>query len=347
MTVAPPAEVLESVLYAEDLEAAERFYGDLLGLERITREPGRHVFFRCGSSTVLVFNPAVTRLGGSNPALPVPPHGAGGAGHLCFAADAAALDSWRRKFETVDLAIEADFEWPQGGRSIYVRDPAGNSIEFAEPRIWGAGDKRRLIPGDEVVVATHNAGKLREIEDLLRPLGIMAVAVASLGLAEPQETGSTFAANAVIKARAAALASGRPALADDSGLSVDALGGEPGVHSARWAGSDRDFYRAMAMIEERLKDFGATVPERRRARFTCVLCLAFPDGGVQVYEGRVNGTLVWPPRGSRGFGYDPMFKPEGEDLTFGEMAPEAKHAMSHRARAFAGLRQRIGTADAP
>jgi XTP/dITP diphosphohydrolase len=342
-----PAKVLESVLYAEDLDAAERFYGDLLGLARITREPGRHVFFRCGPGTVLVFNPAVTRLGGSNPALPVPPHGATGPGHLCFAADAAELDSWRRKFESLDLAIDADFEWPQGGRSIYVRDPAGNSIEFAEPRIWGSGDSRRLVPGDEVVVATHNAGKLREIENLLRPLGIVALPAAALGLAEPPETGSTFAANAVIKARAAALASGRPALADDSGLRVDALGGEPGVQSARWAGPERDFHRAMERIEQQLKALGAAAPDRRRAHFTCVLCLAFPAGGVQVYEGRVDGTLVWPPRGKRGFGYDPMFRPDGEDLTFGEMAPDAKHAMSHRARAFAGLRQRIGTADAP
>ncbi len=347
MTTRPPAHVLESVLYAKDLEAAERFYGDLLGLERMTREPGRHVFFRCGPGTVLVFNPEATARGGANPALPVPPHGATGPGHLCFAADAAELNSWRRKFETLGLAIEADFEWPQGGRSIYVRDPAGNSIEFAEPRIWGSGDRRRLVPGDEVVVATHNSGKLREIEELLRPLGIVVASATSHGLAEPEETGTTFAANAVLKARAAALASGRPALADDSGLSVDALAGAPGIHSARWAGPEKDFHRAMEMIEERLKALGATAPDQRRAHFTCVLCLAFPDGGVQVYEGRVRGSLVWPPRGTRGFGYDPMFEPEGEALTFGEMAPDDKHAMSHRARAFAGLRQRIGTADAP
>lgn len=342
-----PAQVLESVLYAADLDAAERFYGDVLGLERVAREPGRHVFFRCGPGTVLVFNPAVTGVGASNPALPVPPHGATGPGHLCFAADAAELDLWAHKFGVIDLAIEADFEWPQGGRSIYVRDPAGNSIEFAEPRIWGAGDKRCLVPGDELVVATHNPGKLSEIEELLRPLGIVMVSAAALNLAEPAETGSTFAANAVIKARAAAVASGRPALADDSGLSVDALGGEPGVQSARWAGPDRDFRRAMEMIEQQLEALGAAAPEQRRAHFTAVLCLAFPDGGVQVYEGLVNGTLVWPPRGTRGFGYDPMFKPDGEALTFGEMPADAKHAMSHRARAFAGLRQRIGTAEAP
>jgi non-canonical purine NTP pyrophosphatase (RdgB/HAM1 family) len=347
MTTTPPTHVLESVLYAKDLEAAERFYGDLLGLERMTREPGRHVFFRCGPGTVLVFNPEATARGGANPALPVPPHGATGPGHLCFAADAAELDSWRRKFEAVGLAIEADFEWPQGGRSIYVRDPAGNSIEFAEPRIWGSGDKRRLVPGDEVVVATHNAGKLREIEDLLRPLGIVTVSAATLGLAEPEEVGTTFAANAVLKARAAAMASGRPALADDSGLSVDALGGAPGIHSARWAGPEGDFDRAMELIDERLNALGAMALDQRRAHFTCVLCLAFPDGCVQVYEGRVKGRLIWPPRGTRGFGYDPMFEPEGENLTFGEMAPDDKHAMSHRARAFAGLRQRIGTADSP
>jgi XTP/dITP diphosphohydrolase len=204
---------------------------------------------------------------------------------------------------------------------------------------------RRLGRGSRVVVASHNPGKVREIADLLAPLGVEAVAAADLGLAEPEETEETFAGNARVKALAAARASGLPALADDSGLEVDALGGAPGIHSARWAGGTRDFARAMCKVEERLRAQGATAPERRRAHFVCALCLAWPDGTHDIFEGRVDGTLVWPPRGERGFGYDPMFLPDGHPLTFGEMANAQKHAISHRAAAFAKLKTAISADD--
>ena len=190
----------------------------------------------------------------------------------------------------------------------------------------------RAFTGDRLVVATHNPGKLAEIGDLLAPLRVTAVSAASLGLAEPEETGTSFIANAVLKARDAAEASGLPALADDSGLVVPALGGAPGIYSARWAGPERDFRRAMARVAQELGDN----PDRR-AHFTAALALAWPDGHVESFEGRVQGTLVWPPRGTQGFGYDPMFLPEGGRLTFGEMEPAAKHRISHRALAFEQL----------
>lgn len=188
--------------------------------------------------------------------------------------------------------------------------------------------------GSRLVVATHNAGKLREIADLVRPRGIEVISAAELGLAEPRETEETFAGNARIKAHAAASGADLPALSDDSGLAVDALDGAPGVHTADWAETPdgRDFAMAMEKVWTRLEACGA--PEPRTARFHCVLCLAWPDGSDAVFEGTVDGRLVWPPRGSRGFGFDPMFLPAGETETFGEMAPERKHAMSHRARAF-------------
>ena len=186
--------------------------------------------------------------------------------------------------------------------------------------------------GGPLVIATHNPGKLREIADLLRPFGAEVRAVGDYGLPEPEENGESFAENAEIKARAAAEGTGLPALSDDSGLSVAALGGEPGIYSARWAGPDKDFAVAMAKVEQALAG-----KADRRAHFTCALALAWPGGETQVFEGRVDGTLVWPPRGDRGFGYDPVFRPEGHDITFGEMDPERKHAMSHRARAFEQL----------
>ncbi len=205
---------------------------------------------------------------------------------------------------------------------------------------------RRLEKGARIVVASHNPGKVREIDALLEPLGYEAVSAGELGLPEPVEDGATFAENALIKARAAAEASGLPALADDSGLCVDALGGEPGIHSARWGGPEKDFDMAMRKIEEKLQAAGATDPEARGAHFTCALALAWPDGEAEVFEGHVHGRLVWPPRGEKGFGYDPVFVPEGHDITFAEMEPERKHAMSHRARAFekllAALRKAAG-----
>ena len=190
----------------------------------------------------------------------------------------------------------------------------------------------RRLETNRLVIASHNPGKMREIADLLAPYGTEVLSAAELGLAEPEETGVSFRENAGLKGRAAASAAGLPALADDSGLVVPALGGEPGIHSARWAGPERDFAEAMARVEQALADSGD-----RRAHFACALCLAWPDGHCETFEGRVDGTLVWPPRGKRGFGYDPIFLPAGRDLTFGEMEPEAKHVMSHRARAFALL----------
>jgi len=195
-----------------------------------------------------------------------------------------------------------------------------------------------------LVIATHNPGKRPEMRELLLPHGIEAVSAGELGLAEPPETGTSFRQNARIKAAAAATAAGLPAFADDSGLTVDALDGEPGIYSARWAGPDKDFGRAMRTIEDKLRARGAEAPDRRRAHFVCALCLAWPDGHVEEFEATVDGTLVWPPRGEQGFGYDPMFRPDGHARTFGEMSSEEKHGLpprgkglSHRARAFLKL----------
>ena len=193
---------------------------------------------------------------------------------------------------------------------------------------------RKLTPG-KLVIASHNPGKVREIAALLGPFGIEPVSAASLDLPEPEETGTTFVANAELKALQAADLSGLPALADDSGLCVEALGDEPGIFSARWAGESKDFAVAMQRVEDRL---AALPPETSRdAHFICALALAWPDGHVEWFEGRVDGTLVWPPRGANGFGYDAMFLPLGGDRTFGEMDPDAKHAISHRAAAFRQL----------
>lgn len=191
----------------------------------------------------------------------------------------------------------------------------------------------RRLAGGKLVVASHNKGKLREIADLLRPFGLEAISASQLGLPEPEETGRTFAENAELKAHASASASGLPALSDDSGLCVDALSGAPGIYSARWAGETRDFMLAMRRIHQEL---GAAM-EGARAHFICVLTLAWPDGHHESFEGRVDGRLAWPPRGDKGFGYDPIFMPDDEAITFGEMDPEKKHQMSHRARAFAQL----------
>jgi XTP/dITP diphosphohydrolase len=203
-----------------------------------------------------------------------------------------------------------------------------------------SGSNHRHIAG-RLVIATHNPGKLREMRELIAPYGIDAVSAGELGLAEPDETGTSFRDNARIKAVAAAKASGLPAFADDSGLVVEALGGQPGIHSARWAGPDKDFAGAMQKIETLLREKNA--PDRR-AHFVSALCVAWPDGHLEEFEGRVDGTLVWPPRGDAGFGYDPVFQPEGFDITFGEMSAEDKHGLppkgkglSHRARAFVKL----------
>jgi XTP/dITP diphosphohydrolase len=192
----------------------------------------------------------------------------------------------------------------------------------------------RLVPG-RLLAATHNKGKISELKDLFGPYGFQVVSALELGLDEPEETEATFAGNALLKARAAMRATGLPALSDDSGLAVTALGGEPGIYSARWAGDPRDFYRAMERVEEALKASGS---QDRSAKFVCALAVAWPDGQEAVFEGEVHGTLVWPPRGTRGFGYDPVFVADGETITFGEMDPDRKHAMSHRADAVKKLR---------
>ncbi|MGA2894847.1 MAG: RdgB/HAM1 family non-canonical purine NTP pyrophosphatase [Xanthobacteraceae bacterium] len=201
----------------------------------------------------------------------------------------------------------------------------------------------RRITG-RLVIATHNPGKLAEMRELLAPYGIGAISAGELGLEEPDETGMTFSENARIKAQAAAKATGLPAFADDSGLAVDALDGAPGIHSARWAGPDKDFRDTMARIEDRLQALGAITPERRKAHFVSALCVAWPDGHTEDFEARVDGALIWPLRGEQGFGYDPMFLPDGHDRSFGEMSSEEKHGLpprgkglSHRARAFLKL----------
>jgi XTP/dITP diphosphohydrolase len=203
--------------------------------------------------------------------------------------------------------------------------------------------QHRRIAG-KLVIATHNPGKLREMQELLAAYGVSAVSAGELGLPEPEESGATFAENARIKAQAAARAANMPAFADDSGLVVDALGGEPGIHSARWAGPNKDFAAAMAKIDALLRVRGAVTPEQRKAHFVSALCVAWPDGHIEEFEARVDGTLVWPPRGTQGFGYDPMFLPDGHKRTFGEMPAEEKHGLpprghglSHRARAFLKL----------
>ncbi|MFT3988776.1 RdgB/HAM1 family non-canonical purine NTP pyrophosphatase [Aestuariivirga sp.] len=193
------------------------------------------------------------------------------------------------------------------------------------------------LTNQRVVIATHNKGKLAEFAALLKPHGVSAVSAGELGLAEPAETETTFIGNARIKAKAAVEASGLIAIADDSGLCVNALDGAPGVYTADWAGPSRDWNQAMRLVEEKLEAKGATAPAQRRATFMCTLCVMWPNGAERIYEGRAPGTLVWPPRGQLGHGYDPMFVPEGQSLTFAEMEPEAKNAISHRARALEAL----------
>jgi XTP/dITP diphosphohydrolase len=201
----------------------------------------------------------------------------------------------------------------------------------------------RQIAGT-LTIATHNPGKLAELRELLAPFGIRAQSAGELGLAEPEETGTSFAENARIKALAAALAAGAPAFADDSGLAVDALSGAPGIYSARWAGETKDFAAAMRRVEDELQARSACSPDRRRAQFVCALCVAWPDRHLEEFEARVAGTIVFPPRGTAGFGYDPIFLPDGHDRTFGEMTTAEKHGLpplgaglSHRARAFLKL----------
>lgn len=200
----------------------------------------------------------------------------------------------------------------------------------------------RLREGDRLLIATHNKGKLKEFQELFEPYGIEIVSAGELDLPEPEETGTTFIENARIKAHAAASASGILSLSDDSGLCVDALGGKPGVYTANWAGPQRDFSLGMRRVEDALQAANATSPAQRHGYFMATFCLADPDGADWLFEGRVDGTILWPPRGERGHGFDPVFMPEGYDITFGQMTAEMKHGwvpgqegLSHRARAFA------------
>ena len=217
------------------------------------------------------------------------------------------------------------------------------SARSATSMMTPKGAAHRRLAG-RLVIATRNPGKLKEMRELLMPYGIEAVSAGELGLAEPAESGTSFKENARIKASAAATAAGLPAFADDSGLTVDALDGDPGIYSARWAGPEKDFRRAMQTVEDKLRERGAREHSQRNAHFVSALCLAWPDGHVDEFEGTVDGTLVWPPRGEKGFGYDPMFLPTGHSRTFGEMTNVEKHGLpprgkglSHRARAFLKL----------
>jgi XTP/dITP diphosphohydrolase len=326
--------ILETIVYGEDIKALRHFYETVLGLKVRRELDDQFVFLHCGEGMLLVFNPLKSEIKPKSSSS-APPHGGHGPGHVCFSSSAEELNSWSRHLKNHGIAIEADFEWPGGGRSIYCRDPAGNSVEFAEPRIWGL--PRRSLRNQKLIVASHNPGKVKEINELLGPFGVEAVSAGSVGLAEPEETGATFAANAQLKSEAAAMGSGLVALADDSGLCVEALDGDPGIYSARWAGPGKNFALAMRNVEEKLQARGATEPTQRRAHFVSVLSVAWPDGHVENFEGEVHGRLVWPPRGNKGFGYDPMFVPEGKSETFGEMDPDAKRRISHRAVAFRKL----------
>ena len=326
--------ILETVLYAEDLTAARHFYEKVLGLELYWELLPRFVFFRNRDQMLLVFNPklSTTQSASDGP----PPHGTASAGHVCFRATRAELDQWQQHLASHHVTVERLMDWPDGGRSLYVRDPAGNSVEFAESRIWNLPEMKSL-KNQKIVIATHNKGKLEEFRQIFAPFGVDAVSAGELGLPEPVETENTFQGNARIKALAAMKASGMIALSDDSGLCVDALNGDPGVYTADWAGPARDWSMAMRLVEEKLQAVGATAPEQRGAAFMCTLCVIWPDGTERFYEGRAPGHLVWPPRGTLGHGYDPVFMPDGESITFGEMDHERKNRISHRARALEGL----------
>lgn len=329
-----PRGILETVLYAEDLVAARYFYETVAGLECYSYSEGQNIFFRCGNQMLLVFNPAMSSI--QLPPAP-PSHGAIGPGHVCFLASAAEISQWRKRFEDLGVAIDADFEWKSKGRSLYVRDPAGNCIEFAESQIWGLLPKRRSLRGESIVIASHNKGKLQEFSALFAPQGVVVVSAGELGLAEPEETESTFLGNARIKALAAMKASGKIAIADDSGLCVDALDGAPGVYTANWAGPSRDWSMAMRLVEEKLQAKGAITSSQRTASFNCTLCVVWPDGEERFYVGRAPGYLTWPPRGQLGHGYDPMFIPQSQNQTFAEMSAEEKNRVSHRALALQKL----------
>ncbi len=326
--------VLETVLYGDDIDAMRAFYEDVIGLEVHSELPGKFVFFRLAEQMLLIFNPKLSAVQKIEDG--PPPHGPTGPGHMCLRSAEGDLERWQAHLAAHGVAIEKLLDWPDGGRSLYFRDPAGNSIEFADGTLWDFRPMRSLA-NRKIVIATHNKGKLAEFAALLNPYGVEAVSAGELGLPEPAETETTFVGNARIKALSAMRASGLIAVSDDSGLCVEALDGEPGVYTADWAGPDRDWNRAMRLVEEKLQARGATTPAKRRAYFACTLCVIWPDGEERIYEGRAQGTLAWPPRGALGHGYDPMFVPDGETRTFAELAPEEKNLISHRAKALEKL----------
>jgi XTP/dITP diphosphohydrolase len=264
---------------------------------------------------------------------------------LLRAAEAQALSRGIEFLSVKTLAPEAR-SLPYERTRAFYRAMGFRELETF-PTLWSKEDPcllmvkalhmARRFEGKTLLVASHNEGKVREIAELLRPFGVEPVSAGSLGLPEPEETEKTFRGNAELKARASAVAAKLPALADDSGLAVDALDGAPGIYSARWAGETRDFKRAMEKVEQELVARGAVTEKDRRARFVCALSLCWPDGHCETFEGKVEGSLAFPPRGLRGFGYDPIFLPDGRTLTFGEMDPAEKHAISHRADAFRQL----------
>jgi XTP/dITP diphosphohydrolase len=273
-------------------------------------------------------------------------HHRGGVGEALVTAAERRLLAEGIEFLTVKtLAPEVEFA-PYAATRAFYRAMGFRPLEVF-PTLWSPENpclflaktlrEARRFTAQRLVVASHNKGKLREIEALLAPYGLEILAAGALGLPEPEETGSSFRENAALKARAAALEAKLPALADDSGLAVAALGGAPGIYSARWAGPEKDFALAMRKVEAALREAGALGPEPPRARFVSALSLAWPDGHVETFEGRVDGTLGFPPRGRNGFGYDPIFTADGERLSFGEMMPAEKHAISHRADAFRQL----------
>jgi non-canonical purine NTP pyrophosphatase (RdgB/HAM1 family) len=330
-----PTRILETILYAEDTAAMRGFYEGVLGLPVHHEVPGHMVFFKMPTQMLLVFNPKITSQQKieNGP----PPHGATGAGHVCFRCGADELDQWRAQLAQHGVAIEKVIDWPRGGRSIYFRDPAGNSLEFSPDAAWALAPLKTLA-GQKIVVATHNKGKLEEFQQLLAPYGVNAQSAGALGLPEPAETENTFKGNARIKAESAQKSSGLIAVSDDSGLCVDALEGAPGVYTADWAGPTRDWMQAMRLVEEKLQAKGGTTPDKRRAQFKCTLCVMWPDGETRYFEGVAPGTLTWPPRGTLGHGYDPMFEPDGgAGKTFAEMTHDAKNLLSHRGRALEKL----------
>lgn len=328
------ARILETVLYARDIAAARAFYEGVLGLTVYDEVKDRFVFFKFEGQMLLIFNPDLTAR--QQAAKAPPPHGASGAGHLCFRGTYTELESWERHLTSHGVAIERTIDWPDGGRSVYFRDPAGNSLEFADGAIWEFPEIRTLA-NQKIVIATHNAGKLEEFAQLLKPHGVSTVSAGELGLAEPAETGTTFVENARIKAEFAVKATGLVTIADDSGLCVEALDGAPGVYTADWAGPQRDWMLAMTRVNDELSAHGAVTPEQRRAEFACTLLVKWPDGHERMFEGRAPGHLTWPPRGTLGHGYDPIFVPRGLSQTFAELDPAAKNLISHRALALEKL----------